>query len=171
MPGRRLRRPVRLPHVPYIGMRRYSLTLCTCRRHEWFVDPTVLETARSQLLQHARDFGFAVPAYCFMPDHLHVLAEGQFPDSNLKRFMNRFKQDSGFRFGEQRNHHLWQKGYYDRILRDDEPTIIVARYIFDNPVRVGLVTHFDQYPGSGSTCYTMCELADALQSIDKSTHG
>jgi len=53
----------------------------------------------------------------------------------------------------------------DRILRDDEQTIVVARYILENPVRAGLVEGFDEYPYSGSTKCTISELADAIQSL------
>jgi hypothetical protein len=76
------------------------------------------------------------------------------------------KQKSGFDFKKTRRAPLWQDGYYDRILRSDEQTIVVARYILDNPARAGLAARFDRYPFSGSNRYTMQQLADALQSRD-----
>ena len=79
--------------------------------------------------------------------------------------MARFKQDAGFWHSQTGRGRLWQDGYYDRILRDDEQTIVVARYILENPVRAGLVEGFDEYPYSGSTKYTINELADAIQSL------
>jgi putative transposase len=117
------------------------------------------------LLLAAEELRFDIPAYCFMPDHLHVLAEGRSTDSDLARFIARFKQNAGFWHSQAGRGRLWQDGYYDRILRDDEQTIVVARYILDNPVRAGLVARFDEYPHSGSTKYTMSELADAIQSL------
>jgi hypothetical protein len=45
---------------------------------------------------------------------------------------------------------LWQPSYYDHVLRKDEDTLNVARYILDNPVRKGLVKHFLEYGFSGS---------------------
>jgi hypothetical protein len=35
-------------------------------------------------------------------------------------------------------------------LRSDEDVVVVARYIFGNPVRAGLVAEASQYPFSGS---------------------
>jgi putative transposase len=99
-----------------------------------------------------------------MDDHVHVLAAGESPSADLERFMSSMKQDSGFWFSQDHHGRLWQEGYYDRILRSDEQTIIVARYILDNPVRRGLVARFDQYPYSGSNRYSLAELADAIQS-------
>jgi hypothetical protein len=56
---------------------------------------------------------------------------------------------------------LWQAGYYDRILRHDEDSLTVVRYILENPVRAGLVSRFSDYPYSGSDRYSLKELAVA----------
>jgi len=57
-----------------------------------------------------------VLAYCFMPDHLHLLLEGKEED-NLIRIMKMFKQISAYRYRQTSGEPLWQKGYYDHILR------------------------------------------------------
>jgi putative transposase len=145
-------------------MQRYSLTLCTVERQTRFTTHEIVDPARSQLLQRADDFQFGIPAYCFMPDHAHILAVGESLTSDLEAFIAKVKQKTGFEFKKARRASLWQDGYYDRILRDDEETIVVARYILANPVRAGLVVDFRDYPFSGSTRYTMDELADAMQS-------
>jgi REP element-mobilizing transposase RayT len=67
-----------------------------------------------------------------MPDHVHLLAEGLTPRADLRRFVSSFKQKSGFAFAKQRAARLWQDGYHDRILRNDETTLKVARYIPEN---------------------------------------
>ena len=46
---------------------------------------------------------------------------------------------------------LWDKGYYDRVLRDSEATEAVAPYILANPVRAGLVKSIEDYPFLGSS--------------------
>ncbi|MFK5927062.1 MAG: hypothetical protein QM483_10570 [Desulfuromusa sp.] len=40
---------------------------------------------------------------------------------------------------------IWQKGYHDHALRDDEDLRQVARYIVANPVRAGLVVRAIDY--------------------------
>ena len=35
---------------------------------------------------------------------------------------------------------LWQTGFHDRALRDDEDLRVAARYVVANPLRAGLVT-------------------------------
>jgi putative transposase len=147
-------------------MERYSLTLCTFEREQRFTSPDVVEPARSQLLHKADDFQFAIPAYCFMPDHLHILALGESPDSDLEAFVYKMKQKTGFEFKKTGRAPLWQDGYYDRVLRSDEQTLVVAKYILENPVRAGLAAAFDTYPFSGSNRYTMQQLADVAESQD-----
>jgi putative transposase len=148
-------------------MQRYSLTLCTFERGLRFTTRDVVDPARSQLLQNADDFQCAIPAYCFMPDHLHILAVGESDGADLEAFMYKMKQKTGFDFKQARRAGLWQPGFYDRILRSDQQTLVVARYILENPVRAGLVARFDEYPFSGSNRYTMKQLADifAMQDV------
>ncbi len=45
---------------------------------------------------------------------------------------------------------LWQEGYYERVLRSDEATETVVRYVLDNPVRAGLVQRAEDYSFSGA---------------------
>jgi hypothetical protein len=48
------------------------------------------------------------------------------------------------------------------VLRDDEMTLVVAKYILENPVRAGLVERVEEYPFVGSMVYTVREILDAV---------
>ena len=41
---------------------------------------------------------------------------------------------------------LWQKGFYDHGLREEEDLKDIARYIVANPLRAGLVEKIGDYP-------------------------
>jgi putative transposase len=41
---------------------------------------------------------------------------------------------------------VWQREYFDHILRSDESTASKAQYICENPVRHGIVEFIDDYP-------------------------
>ena len=86
-----------------------------------------------------------------MPDHLHVLAEGLAEGSRLRPFVALAKQRAAFLMRSQRPGRLWQKGYFERVLRDGDDTFNVARYIVQNPVRAGLVRSPDVYPFTGGS--------------------
>jgi REP-associated tyrosine transposase len=88
--------PGRLASFDYIGLYRYSLTFCTCRRGKHFVEPEHVELVLRQIVRSANDTGFAIVAYCFMPDHVHLLVEAQSEASDCRMFIKRAKQFSGF---------------------------------------------------------------------------
>jgi REP element-mobilizing transposase RayT len=89
-----------------------------------------------------------------MPDHMHGLFEGTREDAHLKKFADMFKQRSGFAHKQATRRPLWQKGYFDRLLRDDDSTLDVITYIIANPVCNDPKT----YPYLGSTRYSIDEL-------------
>jgi hypothetical protein len=58
---------------------------------------------------------------------------------------------------------LWQAGYYDRVLRNDDATADVVRYIIQNPVRAEIVESPTSYPHWGSGLYSREQLLDFIQ--------
>jgi putative transposase len=78
-----------------------------------------------------------------MPDHLHIVAEGSADDSNCLTFARVFKQRTAFTWKQLNHAQLWQKGFHDHVLRNDEDTRSIVRYVLENPVRAGLVESKD----------------------------
>jgi putative transposase len=150
--------PGHLKGFNYIGLHRYSLTFCTDRRSRLFTDAAVVALVVQQLLRSASEQKFSVIAYCFMPDHLHLLIEGTSDDSDAKRFIKAFKQYSGYYYAQQRQGALWQRYGFEHVLRDEEVTVVVAKYILANPVRAGLADTIEQYPFVGSLVYEVKDL-------------
>ena len=97
-----------------------------------------------------------------MPDHVHLLAEGLEDRSDLNDFVHRAKQKSGYAYSREQHARLWQPSFYDRVLRDDEATIDVVRYIFENPVRANLVIDYREYPHLGSATYSREQVFESL---------
>ena len=157
--------PGHLKGFNYIGLHRYSLTFCTDRRRRLFTDADAVELVVQQLLRSASDgHNFSVIAYCFMPDHLHLLIEGTSDDSDAKRFIKGFKQYSGYYYTQKHHDRLWQRYGFEHVLRDEEVTIAVAKYILANPVRAGLAETVEQYPYVGSLMYELKDLIASTSS-------
>jgi REP-associated tyrosine transposase len=114
-----------------------------------------------QLLHNADHFEFAVLAYCLMPDHLHALLEARSEHSDFQAFVKRFKQTTGFRHRKLAKHALWQPGFHERVLRNDESSPAVVRYILENPVRAGIAKQIGEYPFAGSGVYDPASLKTA----------
>jgi putative transposase len=93
---------------------------------------------------------FLIHAYCFMPDHLHLLCEGMTHESRLLDFLSRFKQRTAFAQRQNGGGTLWQGRSFDRVLRREDAMEDVAWYIWMNPVRKGFCSDPKQFPFSGS---------------------
>jgi REP element-mobilizing transposase RayT len=74
-----------------------------------------------------------------------------------------WKQSTGFEWSRRHGCKLWQHGYWERVLRDNDNPLSVCRYIVENPVRAGLVAHPTQYELCGSTLYEIRDICSAVQ--------
>jgi putative transposase len=125
-----------------------SLTLVTRQRAPIFLQPDLSKICLDCLLKSSQKQGVTVNAYCLMPDHAHLLVE--VPERvSLRAFVRHFKQLSGYALKRKTGFEAWQISYHDHILRKEESILDVARYIWDNPVRKGLVSERAEYPFSG----------------------
>jgi REP element-mobilizing transposase RayT len=153
--------PPRLPRFSYVGIHAYFVTVCTHQRRPVFLEPSAAQDAIDQFLRTALHHQFAAIAYCVMPDHAHVVVEAESDDSNLELLVHGWKTRTGFSWKRHSHQPLWQRGYHERVLREGEPMLGVARYTILNPVRAGLVVSVDEYPYVGSSRYTVAEILAA----------
>ena len=143
------RKKIRLPGSEYWGQKSYFVTICCESRRKVFAEAGWAERIIQRLLNNAKAHQFAIHAYCAMPDHFHFLAEGRSESSDLIRFVTQFKQQTAHEFGTT-HERLWQRYFYDHILRGRNGLDAVAWYIWMNPVRKGLCKEPEDYPLSGS---------------------
>lgn len=120
--------------------RAYLVTTNTRDRRPLFRNTRLAMTvARS--IRHMECFGIQTLCYVVMPDHLHWLTrlgdKHDLPDSvgMMKNLVSR-------RIGMP----VWQQGFHDRAVRDEENIRDMARYIVANPIRAGLVDRIGDYP-------------------------
>ena len=139
----------RLANYEYAGTQWYFVTINTADRKSAFSDASLASSVIDTLASTAADTGFELLAYCLMPNHLHMLASGLRDDSNLGRFLQRFKQLTGFYYKQATGQQLWHRSYYDHILRKEESAEDIAAYIWHNPVRAGLSVEAASYAFSG----------------------
>jgi hypothetical protein len=86
-----------------------------------------------------------------MPDHLHFFVRGN-EDFNLARWVNGLKRTISVPLGATKKRPLWQPGFFDHILRNDESYSEKWEYVRENPVRAGLVMRADQWPTKANLC-------------------
>jgi putative transposase len=92
------RHPCRLDPADYRGYRAYSLTICTRHRSRPFIDAAIVQQVLLQFLRVAAGQRWEILAYCFMPDHVHMILIAHAEDADLQRLVRLAKQRSGFMF-------------------------------------------------------------------------
>ena len=125
---------------------RFFITITTFKRAKYFSDPATVSAVLERFYSAATKTGFNIKLACFMPDHLHALIVRVDGDTHLSDFVADFKQRTAYEFAKAKHRKLWQKKYYDRILRDNEPDLDVINYMLENPRAAGLVELSSDYP-------------------------
>ena len=121
-------------------------------------------TLREYLVHALGRFGLVCPAYCVMPDHAHFLWLGVSDASDHKRGVSLLREAWNAELA--RGRRTLQKQPFDHVLRENERErgafAAVASYIFENPVRAGLVGQWQDYPFSDALIpgYPKCDPRD-----------
>ena len=85
-----------------------------------------------------------------MPDHIHLLISfGDDFKQNLSIWISSFKKFIS-KIAREKFHiiDLWQRNYYDHIIRIEESMYKIAEYILENPVRKNIVQRSEEYPSA-----------------------
>ena len=141
----------RLPPQYYLGRQYVLWTLCVQDRQTGWLDASLDLQWRELWLHAAWRYHVAVVAYCLMPDHAHFLVGGLDERADQIRAIRFFRKESnatlrGLGF-------CWQTQPHDHVLRARESRDMcrsTAHYIFENPVRKGLVAQATEWPYAGS---------------------
>jgi putative transposase len=119
----------------------YAITTVTRRRSPFFSDLAAARKLVGVLQEQAELQRATTLAYVVMPDHLHWLMQLS-PGHDLSAVVRAVKSVSSRRIGRA----VWQRGFHDHALRDEDDVKDWARYIVANPVRAGLVKRVGDYP-------------------------
>jgi putative transposase len=150
------------PHNPV-----FFVTACTHQRKRLLANEAVHTAfiAFSALAFSTRNI--AVGRYVIMPDHIHLFVCGP-EDFELGRWMGGLKQHLQKAIVERHAEELrpasptgrrlqkrvirppvWQRGFFDHVLRNEESYAQKWDYVRDNPLRAGLVANADDWPYAG----------------------
>jgi putative transposase len=142
------RLPPRLPRL-FPSNPVFFVTLCTYRRRKLLV----VDVVNASFIQFAErayaKHNIAVGRYVIMPDHVHLFITGT-DDFELGRWIGGLNQFMAKSMGrEKTSEPLWQRGFFDHVLRSEESYGQKWNYVRDNPVRAGLVASADAWPYAG----------------------
>jgi len=160
------KRPPRI--VPFQDMKPfYFITFNTFGRHRILNTSAVHEAFISFCRTAHEQYGVAVGRYVIMPDHVHLFVVMP-PDVSLPRWVatlknflgKRIEVCSGVPVERQAQHSsaatraatqrpIWQRGFFDRLLRHGESYNQKWEYVRMNPVRATLCETPEQWEFQG----------------------
>ena len=102
------------------------------------------------LKEYSQKYGLKIWAYCLMTNHVHFICVPK-EETSLSKTFNalhmRYSQYLNNKRGKKG--HLWQGRFFSSIL-DERHLYAAIRYVENNPVRVGMVDHAEQYRWSSA---------------------
>jgi len=133
----------------YIRDPLYFITCCTYRRRHLLATSDAHDTFTRFAERGDADFGIAVGRDVILPDHLHFfvsLGEDKYLGQwigMLKRTISKVVKPYGS------SDPVWQRGFFDHVMRSTESYSQKWDYVRDNPVRAGLAKTADDWPYCG----------------------
>ena len=147
----------------------YFVTCCTQDRQLLLANDIAHDAFLGFVQRGYDDHHVAVGRYVIMPDHIHLFIRGPY-DFKLSVWVNQLK---GFLTKKIRcsrspeanespagrllqDGPVWQRGFFDHVLRNHESYSEKWAYVEQNPVRAGLVETASDWPYAG--CITEIRL-------------
>lgn len=153
------RKPNRLQSYDYSSCGAYFLTICTAIRYNFFwqnevkpaVGASIARPKEIELSQYGKTVDEAiknipvvypsvsVDHYIIMPDHIHLLLSIRADENGrpmvaptVSRIVQQFKGYVTKRIG----YPIWQKLFYDHVIRNKEDYKEHVKYIYGNPMDI-----------------------------------
>ena len=125
-------------------------TLTVAQRGTGWLNELFHARFRELMLHAAAREGLFCPAYCLMPDHIHLLWMGLHRDSDHRNGMKFLREHLGMAL----HPHRFQPQPHDHVLREEERKrnafAKICFYILANPVRAGLIKELEIWPFCGA---------------------
>ena len=119
----------------------YHVTTVTLGREPVFSDLRAARVLVNALREAQARGDAATLAFVIMPDHVHWLLQLEARVS-LSKLVGAVKAVTAHALGGR----VWQAGFHDHALRQEDDLVETARYIVANPLRAGLVQRIGDYP-------------------------
>jgi REP element-mobilizing transposase RayT len=126
----------------------FFVTFCTHERRKLLATDAVHAAFVAFPSQANSRHNLAVGRYVIMPDHVHFFVRRP-DDLQLGRWVGMLKQALAKHIALAGTSPIWQRGFFDHVLRHDESYRDKWNYVRENPVRAGLVTNAEDWPYSG----------------------
>ncbi len=140
----------RLPSYDYRSSGAYFLTICTEKRQRVLEIPIIRTTLLEKWLHLPQRFpGVQLDVFVLMPDHVHGILwlDGSKKNApTLGRVVGALKAWVTIAWRQYHREanipclsHLWQRDYYEHVIRNEEDLELTREYIVNNPLKALLL--------------------------------
>ena len=155
------RKPIRLKEFDYSTPGAYFITICTRNRKNILshiikcgvnnppknILSKIGEIAKQELLEVEKHYNnIKIDKYVIMPNHIHLIINiteriNPFPTKkfDVSNIIGKYKaavtRNVGNAFMHSERFSLWQKSFYDHIIRNEEDYLRIWEYIDTNPFK------------------------------------
>ena len=134
----------------------HYLTFSTFHRKKYLLDDRICEALAKRINEAAKKHNFAVLAYVFMPDHVHMLIHPMNEIYDMSAILKSIKQgvSNKAKFRKWIATDLWEHGGgFDSNIFSPKPRHDCILYIMQNPVRKEMVEVSWEYRWSSANWY------------------
>ena len=148
----------------------HELTFTCYRRYGFLRAERCCQWLAEAIDKARRRRDFALWAYVFMPEHVHLIVYPRQPNYDISIILQAIKESVGRRavgylreqspawlpkiamaHGKRIRHHFWQVGGgYDRNIQEPNALMFMIDYLHQNPVRRGLVQRAAEWKWSSA---------------------
>ena len=146
----------------------YFVTTITKDRNPVFSDEKLCRILLVTVEYYKTLLDYLVLGYCLMPDHFHIILRPgkrfnlsfviKMIKGSFARKVNKLNETHG---------HLWQRRFYDELIRNESQFTNQLNYMHYNPVSAGLVQSASEYHHSSYAQYYGDSPANAILEIDR----
>jgi REP-associated tyrosine transposase len=134
----------------------YFITICTKNRRDLLANHAAANALIDEWCRALERHRWAIGRYVIMPNHVHFFCRPEREAKTLSRFIGAWKTWTSRNIREtwaaangSGYSALWQREFFDHLMRSSESYAEKWNYVRDNPVRAGLVVSADDWPCAG----------------------
>ena len=121
--------------------------------------PKIARMVVASIKQGERLGHYDLVAYAVMPNHVHLLIWPKIAPSRLMKSLKGVTAREANKILGTTGEPFWQKESYDHWVRDAEELQKIRHYIYNNPVKAGLVVDARDYPWASTGVETSLDAA------------
>ena len=135
------RKTIRLPNYDYSSEGAYFVTICTAEKEKLLCryaapamegdTPVFFPTPVGRTVEDMIRRSPGIDKYVIMPNHVHMIVFNSDNDASLAKKIQYFKSNLTRRLGRS----IWQRGYYEYVIRSERDYLVRWKYIDDNPAK------------------------------------